>query len=166
MNEERADVIVLGGGGGSGLAAASGAARADGNTIPGTKRMYLAVRHPSLSPEAFVTRWRTHGALAMSFMARQQWENVTRYVQCDALRDHGLEGIAPDFDGIGMISFRDAEARKRHVGNADARAVLEADEDDTFAMRVNRRGFVAAEMVLIARSDPEVALVRVIRRSR
>jgi hypothetical protein len=105
------------------------------------KRLYLVKRHPSLTREQFVARWREHGALAMRFMARQQWENVVRYAQCDAIHDHGLAGVTRDYDGVGMIGFRDLEARRRHATFAEARAVLEADEDLASANGSTRQGW-------------------------
>jgi hypothetical protein len=135
--------------------------------MPGSirpKRLYLARRHPSLTPAAFITRWREHGRLAMSFMARQQWQNVTRYAHLDAIRDSGIPGVAQDIDGVGMIGFRDLEARRRHAGFAEARAVLEPDEDGVFAARVNRSGLVADERVVFDEGRPRAALIRVLER--
>jgi len=128
------------------------------------KRMYLAYRHPTLSPEAFIPRWRQHGALAMQFMAEQGWQNVTSYSHCDAIRDSGLTGVAGEIDGVGMFRFHDLEARRRHVQFQRARSVLEADEDSTFGHRVNRTGWVADERVFVTGGTPRVALMRVITR--
>lgn len=128
------------------------------------KRIYLARRHPRLDERAFVHRWREHGALAMDFMARQRWENVVRYAQCDAVRDHGLPAVSSAFDGVGMIWFRDLDARARHSGFAEARAALVADEDEVFDVRVNQTGLFADENVQIDRGGARVALVRVLQR--
>ena len=88
-------------------------------------------------------RRRRHGKLAMHFMAAQHWENVLRYVHCDAVRDTALAGIDEQWDGMGILLFRDSAARRRHIGVPEARAALEADEDATFAERVSRNGLVA-----------------------
>jgi uncharacterized protein (TIGR02118 family) len=113
------------------------------------KRLYLARRKPALTRDQFRARWRQHGNLAMSFMARQNWENVTAYIHFDPLREaSGIAGASDDYDAIGWIRFKDIEARKRHVQFAEARAVLEADEDEFFAARVNTTGMVTFETTL------------------
>ena len=128
------------------------------------KRLYFVQRHPSLTREEFIPRWRQHGRLAMHFMARQDWANVARYVHCDALHDHGLAGIDQRWDGMGIVLFRDQEARRRHLGFAEARVALEADEDAAFAQRVNRNGLVAREQLLRDGPSGGVKLVRVFKR--
>lgn len=113
------------------------------------KRLYLARRKPALTREQFFKRWRQHGKLAMSFMARQNWENVTAYIHFDPVREaSGIAGASDDYDAIGWIRFKDIEARKRHAQFAEARAVLEADEDEFFSARVNTTGIVTWETVL------------------
>ena len=128
------------------------------------KRIYFTQRHPSLTPDRFVSRWRQHGQLAMHFMAKQDWENVIRYVHCDAVHDSGIPGIDDQWDGMGIILFRDANARKRHIAFMEARAALEADEDATFFARVNRHGFVAREQVLHPGPGGRIKLVRAFKR--
>lgn len=100
------------------------------------KRIYIAERNRALSREQFIARWRRHGVLAMSFMARQNWENVIRYVHCDAIHDHGIPGVSDQYDGMGIVLFKDPQARKRHIGFAEARAALELDEEETFKARM------------------------------
>ncbi len=113
------------------------------------KRLYLARRKPPLTREQFLARWRQHARLAMSFMARQSWENVTAYIHFDPVREaSGIAGASDDYDAIGWIRFKDVEARKRHIQFAEARAVLEADEDEFFSARVNTTGMVVSETVL------------------
>lgn len=85
----------------------------------------------------------------MSFMARQGWENVTAYIHFDPVREaSGIAGASDDYDAIGWICFKDIEARRRHTQFAEARAVLEPDEDDFFSARVNTTGMVASEITL------------------
>jgi uncharacterized protein (TIGR02118 family) len=113
------------------------------------KRLYLARRKPSLTREQFIRRWREHGKLAMSFMARQNWENVTAYIHFDPVSEAtGVAGASDDYDAIGWIRFKDVAARKRHIEFAEARAVLEPDEDAFFTERVNRTGMVTWELPL------------------
>ena len=80
------------------------------------KRIYFAQCNASLDRNAFIARWRRHGKLAMHFMAAQHWENVLRYVHCDAVRDTALAGIDEQWDGMGILLFRDSAARRRHIG--------------------------------------------------
>jgi hypothetical protein len=103
---------------------------------PQPKRIYIAQRNRALSREQFIPRWRQHGKLAMSFMAMQAWQNVCRYVHCDAIHDHGVAGVSDQYDGMGILWFNDAESRKRHLGFAQARAALEVDEEETFVSRM------------------------------
>jgi uncharacterized protein (TIGR02118 family) len=113
------------------------------------KRLYLARRKPSLTREQFLKRWRQHGELAMSFMARQDWQNVTAYIHFDPVREaSGIAGASDDYDAIGWIRFKDTEARRRHIQFGEARAVLEPDEDAFFSDRVNKTGMVAGETTL------------------
>lgn len=113
------------------------------------KRLYLARRKPGMTREQFITRWRVHGRLAMSFMARQNWENVTAYIHFDPIPEAaGIAGASGDYDAIGWIRFKDVEARRRHSQFTEARAVLEPDEDEFFSARVNTTGMVAREVTL------------------
>ena len=130
------------------------------------KRMYLVKRNPRFSAETFVPRWREHGRLAMQFMARQHWDNVVRYAHYDPVRDPRLTGVTREYDGVGMIGFRDVDARKRHVGFVEARSVLEADEDDAFGERVNRAGLVADEQVIVDGPTTGIGVVRVVAKER
>jgi hypothetical protein len=112
------------------------------------KRIYFVRRHPGIARENFTARWREHGRLAMHFMAQQGWRNVVRYVHCDSVDAPEVPGLSGEWDGMGIVLFRDAEARREHVAFAAARQALEADEDLAFAQRVNRSGLVALEQVL------------------
>jgi hypothetical protein len=61
------------------------------------KFFYLAKRHPSLTPDAFVARWRRHGAMTT---ARPSWENMRVYVQADTLRPAPARGFSVAYDGF------------------------------------------------------------------
>lgn len=114
------------------------------------KRIYIAERNPKLSREQFIQRWRQHGALAMSFMARQNWANVILYVHCDAIHDHGIGGFSDCYDGMGVLHFRDQTAREQHIGFTEARAALAADEEETFKTQMKYGlGNVTHETVLL-----------------
>lgn len=113
------------------------------------KRLYLARRKPTFTREQFISRWRIHGELAMSFMAKQNWENVTAYIHFDPVREAaGVAGASDDYDAIGWIRFKDIEARRRHAQFTEARTVLEPDEDEFFSARVNTTGMVSYEVTL------------------
>jgi uncharacterized protein (TIGR02118 family) len=112
------------------------------------KRLYLARRKPTLTREQFIARWRVHGRLAMSFMAKQSWDNVAAYIHFDPVREAaGVAGASDDYDAIGWIRFKSIEARARHATFTDARVVLEPDEDEFFSDRVNKTGLVTWEIV-------------------
>lgn len=127
--------------------------------MPRPKRIYFVRPHPSLAAGRFTERWREHGRLAMQFMQRQGWRNVVRYVHCDAV-DVPQVPNARSWAGMGIVVFRDAEARKDHLSFAQARKALEADEDLAFADRVNRSGLVALEQVVLERGTQALKLVR------
>ncbi len=122
------------------------------------KRIYFVDPHPSLAPGAFTARWREHGRLAMAFMARQDWRNVVRYVHCDAV---DVPGVANAWAGMGIVVFRDAQARKDHIASPGQRLALEADEDLAFSQRVSRCGLVAREEVVVDGPADGLKLVRV-----
>lgn len=124
------------------------------------KRIYIAERNRALSREQFIARWRRHGVLAMSFMASQNWGNVIRYVHCDAMHERAIPGVSDQYDGMGIVLFKDPEARKRHIDFTQARAALELDEEETFKARMKfGLGTVTREEI---RLDGPVAGVKMV----
>ena len=102
------------------------------------KLIYLTRRQPALTREAFIPRWRQHGALGMS---RPRWRNIARYVHGDVIdRD--------DYDGIGQIWHRSRAARAAHLADTDSRLQMEQDEFETFAEPIVNVCLLAREYVL------------------
>ncbi|MFT8247019.1 EthD domain-containing protein [Roseomonas sp. BN140053] len=128
------------------------------------KRLYLARRNPSLTREGFPERWMRHGALSASFQAQQGFANIFRYLLCPALPGPSGEAAEDGPDGIGMLFFRDEAARDRHHASAAQRAAMEADEDATFAERVNRTSLFAVEQVALDGPLTPFLAVTVLRR--
>jgi hypothetical protein len=111
------------------------------------KLIYLARRNPRLSREAFVARWRRHGALGMSL---PRWKNIARYVHCDVQRP---TTPAPElefgYDGIGIIWHRSPEARGAHLADTSSRLAMERDEEETFAEPISMCCVLARETVIL-----------------
>jgi hypothetical protein len=126
---------------------------------PSPKKIYLARRHPALTPDAFRARWRRHGALAM---ARASWaESVLRYVQADPIPyTGGLAGASDGYDAIGTIVHRSVESRRRCMAAADERQMIVADEDEIFAARIAECGLDTVERVVFGAPGPGVKLYR------
>lgn len=108
------------------------------------KLIYVAQRHPRYSHEAFIGRWRQHGALGMR---QARWRNVARYLHCD--RVEGLPAALPtlECDGVAIVVYRSQEAREAHIADESARRVMKADELDTFAQPVAKTSILVREVV-------------------
>lgn len=91
------------------------------------KLIYRAERFPGLDRLGFRERWRRHAALGMS---QPRWANIRRYAHCDPIHDS-----AP-CDGVALLWYRSEEARLRHIAEPSARAIMRADEAETFARPV------------------------------
>jgi len=125
------------------------------------KRIYFALRHPQWLGDAFKTRWRQHGQLAMRFMSEQSWAHVDRYVHGDRIALVGFPSTGRAYDGMGMVFFNSPWSRQQHLANAHAREVLLADEDETFADRVSQHGMVCQENVVFSLQTPTVKWVQI-----
>jgi len=125
------------------------------------KRIYFALRHSQWLGDAFKTRWRQHGQLAMRFMSEQSWAHVDRYVHGDRIALDGFPSTGRAYDGMGMVFFNSPWSRQQHLANAHAREVLLADEDETFADRVSQHGMVCQENVVFSLQTPTVKWVQI-----
>jgi hypothetical protein len=101
------------------------------------KLIYLARRHPALTREQFVGRWRQHGALGMSL---PRWRNIAHYVHCDVLDDSC-------YDAIGLIWHRSPNHRAAHIADTSSRLEMESDERATFARPIVQDCLIAREYV-------------------
>lgn len=125
------------------------------------KLIYLARRNPTLSREAFTSRWRRHGALGMSM---PRWVNIRRYVHCDVTQP-GIPGVDNSYDGVGLIWHRSPEARARHRADNSSQGVMEADEAETFAEPVYNFCLLAQEFALKDAGSGPVKLIRFVERA-
>ncbi|HEY3697483.1 EthD domain-containing protein [Phenylobacterium sp.] len=92
-----------------------------------SKMIYVARRKPGMTPEAFVARWRRHGALAMSLPL---WRRMSRYVQASVIQPAPIAGASADYDAVGVVwQWDDA----RPAGDPAGARTLEADELETFS---------------------------------
>lgn len=74
-------------------------------------------------------------------MSQSRWTNILRYAHCDP-----LDGSAPG-DGIALLWYRSEAARLRHVGDDAARAIMRADEAETFARPVREFSILVDEVI-------------------
>lgn len=115
------------------------------------KLMYLARRHPALTGEQFIPRWRQHGALGMSM---PRWKNIWRYVHCDVVDGR-------DYDGVGIVWHKSPEARRAHREDTSSQAAMEADERETFdRLVVDFCALMEEREALHPRPDAAVKLIR------
>lgn len=125
--------------------------------------IYLARRNSALTREQFIPRWRQHGALAMTM---PRWEAVRLYGQSEiVIPPQPIPGIAADADGVGMIWFRDAEARARNRGDMRSKAIMEADQLETFDRLVTDFALVAKEVVVKRGPRPPFKLMSFLKRT-
>ena len=118
----------------------------DGGGFPvHSKSVYFAQRNPALG-ERFRPRWRRHAALAMSLP--EVWGMVSRYSQCDPVRDPPAAlGVTARYDGIGIAWFRSLDAFSA-ASSTEAMEVMRRDELQTFAAPVSDTSFRCTETVL------------------
>lgn len=125
------------------------------------KLVYLAKRNPALSREAFIARWRQHGALGMSL---PRWRNIVRYVHCDVLPGSGAApGLAQQYDGVGIVWHRSVAARAAHLADTRSREAMERDELETFAEPVGSSCVLTRESVVQLPAGAERTAVKLIR---
>jgi hypothetical protein len=140
-------------------------AAASADSAPATdhqpKLVYLARRNPALSRQAFVDRWRRHGALGMSL---PRWRNIARYVHCDVLEfPPATPGLDAGWDAVGMIWHRSPAARAAHLADTSSRATMERDEQETFAAPIVDTCMVAREHVCVGPPAQAARAARLVR---
>jgi len=112
------------------------------------KAMYLAKRHPSLNRDAFLARWRMHGAKAMSSAF---WKNTLVYVQAEPVI---ISGFSDEYDAVSYNTKRiiPSDSLKRKVSSPDEerdKKMTAEDELKTFATPIKPdRLFFADEYIL------------------
>jgi uncharacterized protein (TIGR02118 family) len=131
------------------------------------KMIYLAERNPRLTREAWVTRWRQHGAFCRTLPI---WDHICHYEQCvavdgDEFAATSASGAQPRhaWDGVGMIWFWSMEALGRAV-EEPTRPQLDADELETFSGPVAPTALLAREAVLRDKGGVGAKVIAFIRR--
>jgi hypothetical protein len=110
------------------------------------KVVYLATRHPFLTREQFLPRWREHGALATRIPI---WRQIWRYEQDDALAFPEdcvslVPGASDDYDGVGICWMREAGSHDK-IGDPALQQQLRDDELGAFAEPVANFTFITEE---------------------
>ena len=94
------------------------------------KLIYLAHRHPEFdSFDAFVRRWRLHGARGME---GDFWSQAVGYVQAEPIRPTPVAGTSEAFDAIACYMVRDDAFDAHPPDAAEARRIAQ-DELETFS---------------------------------
>jgi hypothetical protein len=109
------------------------------------KFLYLANRKPDFTAEAFIARWRQHGALAMSLPF---WRRFFYYMQADVVRPIPIAGASNEYDGVSYMLAPDDGlfANPSAEDTANVQILLE-DELKTFRGPIPPMGLVLEENV-------------------
>jgi hypothetical protein len=124
-----------------------------------SKTVYAAPAHPTLDREAFGTRWRAHGDLAMRLSI---WTHACRYMQCDA--PPGLDvrcGLPRTSDacwGVGLVWLRSVDALRAMTSDPEF-PLLYDDEPEAFGGQVEHFMLLAREAVAWEDAGTQVKLV-------
>jgi hypothetical protein len=94
-------------------------------------------------------------------MSEQSWAHVERYVHGDRIALDGFPSTGRAYDGMGIVFFNSPWSRQQHLANEQAREILLADEDETFADRVSQHGMVCQENVVFKLQNPTVKWVQI-----
>jgi len=76
------------------------------------KFIYLAKRKPSFTHDAFVVRWRRHGALGMSISSGSQ---MSVYVQAEVIDPVPISGATGAFDAVAYLAYKDGTRFDRYA---------------------------------------------------
>lgn len=120
------------------------------------KMIYLARRNPVLAPAAFAQAWREHSALGRQ--CRNVQEKVLDVAQCSRLLDLDLDGTSADYDGVGRLRLRDAEAVDEIWSDRETLAIMRPDEPRVFSTYVRDFTLVCREHVLRGSSQGKAVL--------
>jgi hypothetical protein len=109
------------------------------------KFLYLANRKPDFTTEAFISRWRQHGALAMSLPF---WQRFFFYMQADVVRPIPIPGASNEYDGVSYMLAPDDSlfANPSAEDTANVQILLE-DETKTFRGPIPPMGLVVEERI-------------------
>lgn len=113
------------------------------------KLIYLAKRKPGFTPDEFTRRWRMHGARGMSV---SMWRHAVGYVQAEPIRPAPIAGGSEEYDAVACYMVRDEAFTAPPIlpDDADANAMMAADELETFSGPIMPVGLFVNEEVLKA----------------
>ncbi len=94
------------------------------------KLIYLAQKKPGFSRDAFLARWRRHGALGM---AQPLWRHAIGYIQAEPIEPALIQGLSEDYDAIATFCLGDNMFSDLGADDAEGSRVMAADELETFA---------------------------------
>lgn len=94
------------------------------------KLVYLAKRKPGFGFDAFVRRWRMHGARGME---QAIWRNALGYVQAEPIRPVPIAGASEEYDAVACFMLRDETFAEMREEDAAGSRVMAADELETFS---------------------------------
>lgn len=107
--------------------------------------MYAESRLPGVSREAFLRRWRQHGAFAMTQPGF--WSRVVRYVHRDPILDvAAFPGARADYDALGEIAYASLDDLRASLDSEDLRIRVRGDGTLTFARTRTLRAVVKEQV--------------------
>lgn len=128
-------------------------------SAPVQRITYLARRHPRLSRQEWLPRWRAHWQLAAGMEGSA---TVRRYIQCAVVEQAG-EG---DHDGVATAEYFSAAARAANRRNAEYHRIMRADELEVFETLIENCSFIGTHRVLAGTGAGPFKVVRFVRRRR
>jgi len=94
------------------------------------KLIYLAKRKPGFTFDAFVCRWRKHGALGMSLPL---WRFALAYVQAEPIKPAPIAGTSDEYDAVACYMVRDDMFTSMTEEDFPGAMAMAEDELETFA---------------------------------
>jgi hypothetical protein len=94
------------------------------------KLIYLAQKKTGFSRDAFLARWRRHGALGM---AQPMWRHAIAYIQAEPTQPALIQGLSEDYDAIATFCLGDNMFADLGADDAEGAQIMAADELETFA---------------------------------
>ena len=127
------------------------------------KQIYITRREPSYSVETWGARWREHGRFVRGLPL---WAQIRHYEQCRVLRGTEVPSVgaaSQDYDGVGMVWFRNPEAVLAALSDPTVGEVFE-DEKDVFADPIADTSLFTRELVVRDTGATTVKIVAFLRR--
>lgn len=125
--------------------------------MPTYRINYLARRHPRLTHDEWVPRWRQHWRLADR---QPQSATVRRYIQCEVLHEHGPGG----HDGVASSEYFSDAARRANRAATDYHRIMREDETLVFDRLIEECSFIGEHRVLAGSGTGPFKVVRFLTR--